>query len=99
MSVTSLSCYVYITAFTPQKWEKYIDERNLMLKDLEKDHTLIGMTVNEVKEILGDPDEESGNEIEYVIGVGFIDPEMLVLKYDEQVIIDTYTYIEFKPFE
>ncbi len=68
-----------------------------MLEDLENKYSLVGMSINEAKEILGNPDLESENEIEYIIGEGFIDPEMFVLKYDEQIIIDFYTYIEFKP--
>lgn len=97
VSITSIGCYKYIKNFTPQKWEKYVTERNLMLEDLENKYSLVGMSINEAKEILGNPDLESENEIEYIIGEGFIDPEMFVLKYDEQIIIDFYTYIEFKP--
>lgn len=97
VSLTSMSCYMYIQNFTTEKWSRYINERNLMLKDLENNYQLIGMTVNEVKEMLGNPDLESENEIEYVIGKGFIDPEMFVLKYNEQIVTDFYTYIEFKP--
>ena len=55
------------------------------------------MSIEDIKNLLGSPDVESDNEIEYVIDEGWIDPEMLVLRFENQIIIDFYTYTEFKP--
>ena len=95
--VTPIITYKYIQNFTPQKWAVYKYERKLMLDDLNKNYTLLGMTIEDIKKILGKPDTESENELEYVIDSGWIDPEMLVLRFEEQKVVDIYTYIEFKP--
>ncbi len=93
---TSVIAYRYIQDFTEQKWADHRYERKLMLDDLNKKYTLIGMDIEDIKMLLGKPDIESENEIEYIIGVGWFDPEMMVMRFEEQRLIDIYTYTEFK---
>lgn len=42
--------------FTVDKWQKYIENRQYMLSDMLNKYELIGMTQNEVIELLGLPD-------------------------------------------
>lgn len=94
---THVVTYKYIQDFTTQKWLDFKYERILMLDDLKNKYNLVGMSIEDIKNLLGSPDVESDNEIEYVIDEGWIDPEMLVLRFENQIIIDFYTYTEFKP--
>ena len=91
-----VSSYKYIKIFTPEKWLNYKYERKLMIEDLNAKYNLKNMTKDEIKNILGAPDVETEKEIEYVIAEGWIDPEIMVLAFDNQKVIEGYTYIEFK---
>ena len=91
-----VSSYKYIKIFTPEKWLNYKYERKLMIEDLNAKYNLKNMTKNKKKNILGAPDVETEKEIEYVIAEGWIDPEIMVLAFDNQKVIEGYTYIEFK---
>ena len=43
------------STFSQERWERYPDMRYYMIEDLEKKHTIIGMTEEEILELLGEP--------------------------------------------
>ena len=97
ITITPIAVNRYIQTFSTQKWIQYKYERKLMLNDLNQKIELIGMTVTDIKNLLGVPDAESDHDIEYVIDSGWVDPEMLVLRFEEQKVVEVYRYTEFKP--
>ena len=68
--ITPVAVNRYIQTFSTQKWIQYKYERKLMLDDLNQKIELIGMTVTDIKDLLGVPDAESDHDIEYVIDSG-----------------------------
>lgn len=68
-----------------------------MLENLTKRYNLVGMSQTEIENLLGKADKTSENEMEYVIAAGWVDPEMLVLTFEGEIVTDFYTYTEFKP--
>lgn len=43
--------------FTEEKWEEYPRQRYIMLDDMKEKYGIVGMTGNQISELLGDPDE------------------------------------------
>lgn len=57
------------TSFTTEKWVNAIgNDRQKILQDLRDRTQFVGMTVEEVKELLGEPDEETDEFLNYVVG-------------------------------
>jgi len=92
--LTSISIRIYISNFTPEKWnnEKYSDLRYLMINDLEEKYNLVGMKKEEVIQILGKEYGKNINCIYYHIGVNWLEVFYYYLEYDENDII-TKVYV------
>ncbi len=58
-SITYIGTDAYSRDFTPEKWKNYPAGRDAMVEDLEKEHDLVGMTKNEIIELLGEPNHTS----------------------------------------
>lgn len=43
----------YFTSFTAAKWSSFPENRYLMIDDLEKNYNIVGMSTNEVENLLG----------------------------------------------
>jgi len=57
------------TGFTTEKWVNAVgNDRQKILQDLRDRTMFVGMTVEEVKELLGEPDEETDEFLNYVVG-------------------------------
>ena len=87
----------YISVYTREKWDKYPFERGCMLDSLNEQYDLIGMTEQEAKEILGEPNENSepdGRTIyRYVVGGTFNTLHAYDFIFDNGVVVETsYVY-------
>lgn len=98
---TYAGIHKYMENFTSDKWDKYPKVRYLMLDDLADKHNFIGMSKDEITDILGesnqpyaDPDDK--DIIDYYTGAGFIDPEILSFEFEDNIVTDVYTYAEFR---
>ncbi len=49
----------YSNDFTPDKWKNYPAGRDAMIQDLEEEHNLVGMSKDEIIELLGEPNNIS----------------------------------------
>ncbi len=75
--------------FNKKEWENNRDSRYELVDDLVNNQKLIGLTMNEVKSILGEPDGEFDSTITYYIGYSpqyFLnsDPDWLELETKNQ---------------
>lgn len=98
---TNAGVHKYMETFTYEKWAEYTDERELMLDDLVSKYNFIGMKREEVKDILGDSDvmyaDADGKDIlEYRIDEGWFDPVMLSFEFENNLVVEAYTYTEFR---
>ena len=62
----------YFTAFSIDMWNNYPVNRYLMIDDLEKNHKIIGMSTEEIQNLLGSPtqhDTIQGNKKALIYGV------------------------------
>ena len=58
------------TGFTTEKWVNYVgNDRQKILQDLRDRVQFVGMTTEEVKEKLGEPEEETEAFLTYYVGV------------------------------
>ena len=58
------------TGFTTEKWVNAVgNDRQKILQDLRDRTQFVGMTTEEVKELLGEPEEETGTFLNYVVGI------------------------------
>ena len=68
----------YVSVYTREKWDKYPSVRYCMIDSLNEQYKFIGMTEQELKNVIGEPDritEKDGNIIyKYVVGDEFTDP-------------------------
>ena len=84
------------TSFDSQKWIEWKDDieapsiRWHMVKDLTKKYELVGMTVSEVKELLGEPTSENNIHMYYHLGMSGhgIDTGTLSLAIKNGIIIE-----------
>ena len=90
----------YYSIFTPEKWESSADQRYLMMDSLNAQHTLLGMTRDEVEALLG-KSEHSGEiskdgkqqyYYEYIISRDFIDLNVLRVVFENDIAVETHTY-------
>lgn len=71
---------IYISSYTREKWDKYENLRYNMIDDLESKYNFIGMSEEEIIDILGEPMTVSDHidpeyyRYEYYIDDGFMDP-------------------------
>ena len=55
--ITVFAGHLYFSKFSPEKWADFPAQRHIMLYDLHEKHKLIGMTKDELQELLGDTPE------------------------------------------
>lgn len=98
---TIFTVHEFLEDFTSNKWKKYPNERYLMLDDMAEEIKFIGMTKENVIEILGEPtspyaDTEDADLIEYYIGAFSIDPTMVTFVFENNEVTEVYEYTEFR---
>lgn len=82
--------------FDSAKWKNWEESetnpslRWNMVHDLVKDHELVGMNLNEIKELLGKPDHENKKFISYYLGMsGYgIDTGALYLELRKGIVVE-----------
>lgn len=58
------------TGFTTEKWVNAVgNDRQKILQDLRDRTQFVGMTTEEVKELLGEPEEETETFLNYFVGI------------------------------
>ncbi len=99
---TFFAVNTYLSDFTYEKWERYQSERYLMLDDLASEVDFIGMTKDEVIEILGEPepifydDADVADLIDYYVGADLIDPISLSFAFENNKVVEVYKYTEVR---
>lgn len=67
--VLTVLCYLVFQnmneRFTKQRWIEYPNIRYKMIDDIEKNNSIIGKTQQEVRELLGEPDNVWEHDFEY----------------------------------
>ena len=84
------------TPFDSKQWVEWNDDigdtslRWHMVKDLTKKYELVGMTVNEIKDLLGEPTTEYKTHLDYNLGMSGhgIDYGVLSLTVDNGIVIE-----------
>lgn len=83
----------YISVYTREKWDNYPLVRYRMLDSLNEQHEFIGMNVQEVKEILGEPartiERDERTIYQYIIGDDFIDPYTYDFIVKNGIVVET----------
>ena len=91
----------YLSDFTQEKWKKYPSERHHMLKDMTDEINFIGMSKENVIEILGEQyylyaDADGADVIDYFVGSFVIDPTMITFVFEDNKVTEVYEYTEFR---
>ena len=95
---SEISNFIERTEFDSYKWKKWeqtTEEPSLrwhMIHDLESKYEFKGMTINKLKELLGEPEDESETEISYFLGMSQygIDTGTLVFELKSGKVIHFY---------
>ena len=82
--------------FDSEKWKNWIETESTltlrwdMRKDLIKSHRLVGLSVSEIVDLLGEPDKKSDNEFRYYLGMARkgIDTGSLILTIENGKVTD-----------
>ena len=82
--------------FTPERWSRDKEHRHLMIKDLEREYDIIGMTDEEIISLLGEPENTAtlptGTDakcLSYYIASGYIDPVFYEIIFEDGVAVNT----------
>ncbi len=88
--------YTYKIDFTQERWESYSDENKYhMVKSLEDDYELNGMSRKEIVQLLGTPSTEYEDSYEYRIRDDVIAGwKVLVICFEDDKVKDVYEGIE-----
>ncbi len=85
----------YRHTFTQSKWENDIESRSLIVGDLLNDYELIGMTTQEIEDLLGKNNNDFGyfvQENRYVYYLGskrtIIDSEWLLIDFKDNLVVN-----------
>lgn len=96
----ALIVYKYQHTFSVQRWINYPNERIQIVDDMLKKNNLVGMSVEEVKALLGEETHEGkqssfkldneqidpGTSLVYYLGVNYMDGVWLVIPYRDNII-------------
>ena len=98
---TNYAVHSYLKDFTPAKWEKHQSERHYMLEDMVKEIHFIGMSKENVIDLLGQPnqlyaDTDGADLLDYYVGSFSIDPTMLTFVFEDNKVVEIYEYTEFR---
>lgn len=76
--------------FNTSGWTSNTMKRYEMVKDLQTNHSLIGLTQSQVADLLGSPDSKQSTYWEYFLGItpkfGSIDGEVLSLEFQNGIV-------------
>ena len=78
---TQYGVRAYFSTFSAENWINYPANRYLMIDDLEKNYNLIGLSTDEVKNLLGSPEQ-----YDTILG----DKEALIYGIDKDFFADKY---------
>ena len=89
----SLGLKFCFRTFTPEKWERFMYNRYLMIEDMESQYDLIGMTYSEVEAILG-TNYTQGNygtdrEFNYLVSNEFWTSHYYSVRFKDGVVEET----------
>ncbi len=72
--------------FTQEKWISHPEKRIMIVDDYLAKNRLIGMTQNEIRDTLGQPDNTTENQLEYYLGEDGIgmDAMILYIEFDDE---------------
>ena len=90
--VTFFGVYMYISEYSKDKWDAHPRLRICMVDDLEREHQVIGMTEEEVKALLGEPEdvpEWGQRRFEYYAGDSGYDPYTYDVLFENGVAVET----------
>ena len=90
-----IGVYRYRSQFSPEKWRNAPGRRAFIVSDFLNDHPPVGLTEDEIRELLGEPDTErteEGLELGYVLGNvrTVLDAEWLMLDFEDGVVREYY---------
>lgn len=89
-ATTTVGSCIYLSHYTPEKWDKHRELRYCMTDSLESQYNIVGKTEQEITELLGEP-ENIANQFdyryEYFIGYGMIDPYTYDIIFEDGVAI------------
>lgn len=91
-TITFLGVYFYISEYSREKWDEYPRLRIHMIKDLEREQQIIGMTEDEIIGILGEPEDIPGvgkQRFEYYAGDSGYDPYTYDVIFENGVAVKT----------
>ena len=82
--------------FDSEKWKNWVETESTlslrwdMRKDLVKNHKLIGLTVPEIIDLLGEPEKKSDSEFRYYLGMAKkgIDTGSLIITIEDGKVIE-----------
>lgn len=96
-----LMVWKYNNTFTIDKWNNEPSERYKIVSDMLSKNKIIGMTENEIINLLGEETEihpqifkspilvySDENTLIYELGAKYIDYEWLIIKFDNGIVID-----------
>ena len=91
--IVSYHHYYGEVGFNRQRWEERPDERYKMLDSIRDQYKIVGMSLYEITNLLGEKDlfaSGQGNIIQYYISPGIGDPEFLVIYFNQDAIAYKY---------
>lgn len=97
LSVVFVGCILggaksYISNFSQEKWNNNERLRIYMIDDLEEDYVIVGMTNEEVLDLLGKPtyiSDEQNSKYEYYVGESIIDPYGYQIDFENDIAVNT----------
>ena len=97
----SIETYYPEKEFDKEKWAENVEKRYKYADDLVDNEKLIGLTRQEIKEILGEPEYESKSSMTYYIGfsprhIFGIDPDYLEIEFKNEKAHKTRIYNSWK---
>ena len=86
----------YLSDFSKTKWNNYPMNRYLMIENLEEKHKIIGLTTEEIIDLLGDPEivifkkdviNKEINKFEYPIEAGFFSTTVYSVEFEDNIVV------------
>lgn len=86
------SARIYFSNYSRSKWDNNEYLRYCMIDDLERKYKIVGMTKDEVTDLLGKPDhfEYREDKYEYFAGSYWIDVQVYTIWFEDDIAVRTY---------
>lgn len=83
--------YKYYGTFSPDKWRNNVDCRYMMIDNMQKKYKIVGMSKQEIIDLLGKPQNILENPIryEYLVGYSIIDSIIYEIYFNEDTVSNT----------